>query len=238
MRLHLVDGTYELFRAYFGAPKAFGRQGAEVGATRGLLRSMLFLLGEPGVTHVGVAFDHVIESFRNDLFDGYKTSAGVPETAAQFRSRAACNALGSWYGRWWNERPTTPRNGDGALAAPSESSRSSSAPRKGHGACGAAAQRAIRPNEAQGLRELGVSKFGVATDYIPDCWRSSATLRTAIPRDEVGRSIGAAKMSAYPLRGHSGERKRMRVNVRGAASLAEPRDHRDEGSIPQLATRA
>ena len=96
MRLHLVDGTYELFRAYFGAPKAFGRQGAEVGATRGLLRSMLALLGEPGVTHVGVAFDHVIESFRNDLFDGYKTSAGVPEDLlAQFPlAERAAEALG------------------------------------------------------------------------------------------------------------------------------------------------
>ena len=96
MLIHVVDGTYELFRAYFGAPKALGRQGTEVGATRGLLRSMLFLLSEPGVTHVGVAFDHVIESFRNDLFDGYKTSAGVPEDLlAQFPlAERAAAALG------------------------------------------------------------------------------------------------------------------------------------------------
>jgi 5'-3' exonuclease len=79
MNLHLVDGTYELFRAYFGAPPALGPGGREVGAVRGLVRSLLSLLREDGVTHVAVAFDHVIESFRNGLFPGYKTSAGVPE---------------------------------------------------------------------------------------------------------------------------------------------------------------
>src|SRR5687768_18498283 len=78
VKVHLVDGTYELFRSYFGAPKAI-YNGVEVGATRGILRSMHALLREPDVTHVGVAFDTVIESFRNDLFDGYKTSYGVPD---------------------------------------------------------------------------------------------------------------------------------------------------------------
>ena len=78
MKVHLVDGTYELFRSYFGAPKAI-YNGQEVGATRGILRSLHALLREPDVTHVGVAFDTVIESFRNDLFDGYKTSFGVPD---------------------------------------------------------------------------------------------------------------------------------------------------------------
>jgi len=60
-RVHLVDGTYELFRAHFGAPSARGRDGAEVGATRGLLRTLLGLLREDGVTHVACALDHVIE---------------------------------------------------------------------------------------------------------------------------------------------------------------------------------
>jgi 5'-3' exonuclease len=78
VKIHLVDGTYELFRAYFGAPKVM-HDGAEVGATRGIMRSLHSLLREDGVTHVGVAFDTVIESFRNDLFDGYKTSFGVPD---------------------------------------------------------------------------------------------------------------------------------------------------------------
>src|SRR5882672_12846531 len=85
MRIHLIDGTYELFRAYFGAPGALGPQGSEVGATRGILRSLLSLLREDGVSHVGCAFDHVIESFRNDLFDGYKTGDGMePDLYSQF----------------------------------------------------------------------------------------------------------------------------------------------------------
>jgi 5'-3' exonuclease len=85
MKIHLVDGTYELFRNHFGAPPKKAPDGREVGATLGLLRSMLMLVTSPGVTHVGVAFDHVIESFRNDLFTGYKTSEGVdPNLLAQF----------------------------------------------------------------------------------------------------------------------------------------------------------
>jgi 5'-3' exonuclease len=78
VKVHLVDGTYELFRSYFGAPKAI-YNGQEVGATRGIIRSLHALLREPDVTHVGVAFDTVIESFRNDLFDGYKTGFGLPD---------------------------------------------------------------------------------------------------------------------------------------------------------------
>ena len=77
MQVHLVDGTYELFRMFFGAPSATDARGQEVGATRALLRSLAMLLGQDGVTHVGIAFDHVIESFRNDLFDGDKTGAGI-----------------------------------------------------------------------------------------------------------------------------------------------------------------
>lgn len=77
MKIHLVDGTYELFRAHFGAPPKKSTSGQEVGATVGLLRSLLMLLQTEGVTHVAVAFDHVIESFRNKMYAGYKSSAGV-----------------------------------------------------------------------------------------------------------------------------------------------------------------
>jgi 5'-3' exonuclease len=96
VRLHLVDGTFELFRAFFGAPKARAADGREVGATRGILRILLRLLREDDVTHVGVAFDHVIESFRNDLFEGYKTGDGLPEElASQFAlAERAAAALG------------------------------------------------------------------------------------------------------------------------------------------------
>ena len=96
MRVHLVDGTFELFRAFFGAPRASSPDGVEVGAVRGLLRSLNALLREDGVTHVGCAFDTVIESFRNDLFEGYKTGEGVPEELlAQFPvAERAAHALG------------------------------------------------------------------------------------------------------------------------------------------------
>ena len=85
MKIHLVDGTYELFRAHFGAPPKKAPDGREVGATLGLLRSLLLLLSAQEVTHIAVAFDHVIESFRNDLFAGYKTGEGTdPDLLAQF----------------------------------------------------------------------------------------------------------------------------------------------------------
>src|SRR5207249_9776811 len=96
MKIHLVDGTYELFRNHFGAPPKKAPDGREVGATLGLLRSLLMLLTSPGVTHVAVAFDHIIESFRNDLFAGYKTGEGVdPNLLAQFPlAEEAVSALG------------------------------------------------------------------------------------------------------------------------------------------------
>ncbi|MCG8418118.1 MAG: flap endonuclease [Proteobacteria bacterium] len=85
MKIHAVDGTYELFRAFFGAPSARGPDGREVGATRAFLRSMLAMLRSDDVTHVGVAFDTVIESFRNDMFAGYKTGDGIePALKSQF----------------------------------------------------------------------------------------------------------------------------------------------------------
>jgi 5'-3' exonuclease len=83
-RVHLVDGTYELFRHFFGQPPRRADDGSEIGATRGVLLTVLQMLSE-GATHIGVATDHVIESFRNDLWPGYKTSAGVdPSLLAQF----------------------------------------------------------------------------------------------------------------------------------------------------------
>jgi 5'-3' exonuclease len=84
MDVHLVDGTYELFRHFFAVPSALDANGKEVGAVRGVLMSVLGLI-EGGATHVGVATDHVVESFRNHLYPGYKTSEGVPEPLlAQF----------------------------------------------------------------------------------------------------------------------------------------------------------
>lgn len=78
MDVHLIDGTYELFRHFYAVPAACVN-GREVGAVRGVLRSVLSMV-ERGATHIGVATDHVVESFRNDLYAGYKTSEGVPAT--------------------------------------------------------------------------------------------------------------------------------------------------------------
>ena len=114
MNLHLVDATYELFRAHFSPrPGAFDRGGREVGAVVGLLYSLLALLRDEGATHVGCATDHVIRSFRNDLYAGYKTEAGVPpELLAQFPlAERAMEALGLVV---W---PMTEFEADDALAA-------------------------------------------------------------------------------------------------------------------------
>ncbi|MBL9078607.1 MAG: flap endonuclease [Planctomycetes bacterium] len=96
MRVHLIDGTYELYRSFYGAPPATAPDGREVGAVRGMLASFAALLREPDVTHAAVAFDTVIESFRNDLWAGYKTGAGIdPPLWAQFPlAERAARALG------------------------------------------------------------------------------------------------------------------------------------------------
>lgn len=112
MKVHLIDGTYELFRAWFGAPEATSPDGREVGATRGLLRSLAAMLRDETVTHVGCAFDHTVESFRNALFDGYKTGEGLePQLLDQFPlAERASRALGlvTW--------PMTELEADDALA--------------------------------------------------------------------------------------------------------------------------
>lgn len=92
MQVHVFDGTYELFRAWFGAPPA-QHAGREVGAARVVLRSLAAVLRSGKVTHAGVAYDHVIESFRNDLFADYKTGEGLPpELVGQFELAERCAA--------------------------------------------------------------------------------------------------------------------------------------------------
>ncbi len=97
MKLHLVDATYELFRAHYAPrPPVHGRDGMLLSGVSGLVEQLLFLLREEGATHVGCATDRVIESFRNDMFAGYKSSAGMPaELLAQFPvAEEAIEALG------------------------------------------------------------------------------------------------------------------------------------------------
>ncbi len=96
MQLHLIDGTYELFRGYYGAPSRHAPDGREVGGTYAVTASTLALLAEPAVTHVAAAFDTVIESFRNELYPGYKTGAGIePALWEQFPlAEEAMRAIG------------------------------------------------------------------------------------------------------------------------------------------------
>ena len=113
MKIHLVDGTYELFRAYFAQPSRQAPDGREVGAVRGLMQTLLALLRQEDVTHVAIAFDHVVKSFRNELFAGYKTGEGTPEDlTAQFDLvEQASQALGLVV------RPMTEFEADDALAS-------------------------------------------------------------------------------------------------------------------------
>jgi 5'-3' exonuclease len=97
MQVHLVDATYELFRAHFAPrPPVVGRDGQVLSGVSGLVDQLLFLLREQGATHVGCATDRVIRSFRNELYEGYKTEAGMPpELLAQFPiAEQAIEALG------------------------------------------------------------------------------------------------------------------------------------------------
>jgi 5'-3' exonuclease len=112
VNVHLIDGTYELFRHYFAVPSARDRSGMEVGAVRGVLASVRGMIAA-GATHIGVATDHVIESFRNRLWPGYKTGDGIePDLLAQFPLLEQCLAA---YGvRVW---PMVEFEADDALGA-------------------------------------------------------------------------------------------------------------------------
>jgi 5'-3' exonuclease len=238
-RVHLVDGTYELFRAYFGAPKAIAG-GAEVGATRGILRSLYALLREPGVTHAACAFDHVIESFRNDLFDGYKTSAGVPDDLmAQFlAAERAAHALGIVV---W---PMVEFEADDAIAAAASRWRDAPGveqivlctPDKDMAQCVRGDQVVCLDRlRRRVLDEAGVvEKFGVPPASIPD-WLAlvgdSADGYPGVPR--WGSKSAAAILASYGhLEAIPDRESEWRVAVRGAAALAASlRDHREEAYL-------
>jgi 5'-3' exonuclease len=173
VRVHLLDGTYELFRHFFAVPPRRDPGGAEVGAVRGVLGTVLTIL-EDGATHLGVATDHVIESFRNELWPGYKTSAGIdPDLMAQFPLlEEAIEALGV---RVW---AMVEQEADDALAAAAEHASANRrvtqvlicTPDKDLAQCVADA-RVVQLDRRNGrvFDEAGVSeKFGVAPASIPD----------------------------------------------------------------------
>jgi 5'-3' exonuclease len=235
-----VDGTYELFRAYFGAPKALSRNAAEVGATRGIMRSLLALLREPGVTHVACAFDHVIESFRNDLFTGYKTSEGVPaDLLAQFPlAEGAAHALGIVV---W---PMVELEADDAIAAAAARWREAPGveqivlctPDKDMAQCVRGARVVCLDRmRRRVLDEAGVrDKFGVAPASIPD-WLAlvgdSADGYPGLPR--WGAKSASAILAAYGhLEAIPDRESEWRIPLRGAAALAESlRNHREEAFL-------
>ena len=236
-RIYLVDGTYELFRSYFGAPKATTAAGIEVGATRGILRSLFALVREPGVTHVACAFDHVIESFRNDLYAGYKTSAGVPDDLmTQFGlAERAAHALGMVV---W---PMVEFEADDAIAAGAERWRDDPGvvqvvlctPDKDMAQCVRDDQvvcldrRQRRIMNAAGV----IEKFGVPPASIPD-WLAlvgdSADGYPGVPR--WGAKSAAALLAQYGhLESIPDRESEWQVSVRGAAALAASlREHRDD----------
>jgi 5'-3' exonuclease len=173
VEVHLVDGTYELFRQFFGQPSRPADDGTEIAAVRGVVLSVVSMLAD-GATHVGVATDHVIESFRNDLWPGYKTSAGVdPVLLDQFGPlEDALSALGVTV---W---PMVEREADDALASAAAVARDDPAvervvictPDKDLGQC-VADGRVVQLDRRRGILidEQGVmAKFGVAPASIPD----------------------------------------------------------------------
>jgi 5'-3' exonuclease len=237
MQVHLVDGTYELFRAYYGAPPKAGRDGREVGGVVALGRTLLRLLLEEGATHVGVAFDHVIESFRNDLFDGYKTGEGIdPALLAQFEpAERMTRALGlvTW--------AMTEFEADDALAtAAARYGRDGRVERvlicspdkdlaqcvRGDRIVLVDRRRKTVTNE-DGVRE----KYGVSPDSIPD-WLAlvgdSADGIPGVPRWGA-RSAAAALAAHRRIDAIADDPYDWDFHVRGAASLAETlRTHREE----------
>jgi 5'-3' exonuclease len=239
-RIHLVDGTYELFRAYFGAPKAIARNGAEVGATRGILRSLFALLREPGVTHVACAFDHVIESFRNELFEGYKTSQGVPDDLmAQFSlAERATHALGVVV---W---PMVEFEADDAIAAAADRWRNAPGieqivlctPDKDMAQCVRGTQVVCLDRlRRRVIDETGVmEKFGVPPASIPD-WLAlvgdAADGYPGVPR--WGSKSASTILAVYGhLEAIPDRESDWRVTLRGAAALAASlREHRQEAYL-------
>jgi 5'-3' exonuclease len=232
VNIHLVDGTYELFRHFFGQPPRAADDGEEIGAARGVILTVMGMLSE-GTTHVGVATDHVIESFRNDLWPGYKTGEGIdPQLRAQFPIlETALDALGVVL---W---PMVELEADDALASAAAVATTDPAveqviictPDKDLAQC-VSGERVVQLDRRNGTvsNEAGVwAKFGVAPCSIPD-W-------LALVGDSADGFPGLAgwgKKSASVVLAHYGNfdnvpdavadwDPHVRQAVRGATKLAE-----------------
>lgn len=247
MQLHLLDATYELFRAHFGRPPHLDATGQPVGATLGVIESVLSLFREDGVTHLGAATDHVIRSWRNQRYPGYKTEAGVPpELLAQFPlveealaaigcvvwpmiEYEADDALGAAANRWAKD-PTVERI---VIMTPD----------KDMAQCVREDGRVVTYDRRKRIfmdAEAVQQKFGVRPESIPDFLALVGDASDGYP----GIPGWGAVSTAILLRryGHlesiPDSIARWDVSVRGAAMLAASlRDHRAEAELfRELAT--
>lgn len=227
MEVHLVDGTYELFRHYFGVPKSLDANGQEIAAVRGVLTSVASMLSK-GTTHVGVATDKVIESFRNDLYPYYKTSAGIPEDLwSQFPLlEEALETMGI---KVW---AMVEFEADDALAAAAHKAAQEPTvgrviictPDKDLGQCVVGTRvvqldrRRDTIRDAQGI----VEKFGVQPESIPDYLAvvgDTADGYPGLPR--WGAKAAAAVLTAFPhLEDIPKDPKLWPSSIRGASTLA------------------
>jgi 5'-3' exonuclease len=245
VKAYLIDGTYELFRYHFAVPSEVRASGTKGAATRGVLGSMLGML-EEGVTHIGVATDHVIESFRNDLYPGYKTGAGIdPDLKAQFPViEAALQAMGVVV---W---PMVDLEADDGLASAAVTLAEDPAveqvvictPDKDLGQC-VVGDRVVQLDRRKGvtLDEAGVTaKFGVPPTSIPDYLALVGDSADGFP----GLKGWGAKAAAAVLKHYRHIEdiprlaERWAVDVRGARTLANClADHYDEALLfKELAT--
>ena len=204
MDIYLIDGTYELFRHFFAVPSTKDANGQEIGAVRGVLTSVLSMI-ENGATHLGVATDHVVESFRNDLYLGYKTSEGVdPELLSQFPIlEEALQAMGVMV---W---PMVEFEADDALAsAAAKSARDERVgkifictPDKDLGQC-VVGTRVVQLDRRRNLLrdEAGVeAKFGVKPHSIPDYLAVVGDSADGFPGVRGwGEKAAALVLSQYP----------------------------------------
>jgi len=202
--VYLIDGTYELFRYFFAVPSSRDASGQEIGAVRGVLGSVLSMI-ESGASHLGVATDHVVESFRNDLYPGYKTSEGVPEELlSQFPLlEQGLEAMGV---KVW---PMTYFEADDALAsAAAKASQDASVerilictPDKDLSQC-VSGTRIVQLDRRRNLLrdEAGVeSKFGVKPSSIPDYLAVVGDSADGYPGVQGwGEKAAGAVFSRYP----------------------------------------
>jgi 5'-3' exonuclease len=228
MDVHLIDGTYELFRYFFAVPSSKDASGQEIGAVRGVLASVFSMI-EAGATHLGVATDHVVESFRNELYSGYKTSEGVPaELLSQFPIlEEALQAMGVVV---W---PMTYFEADDALASAAAKAAQDDrvkqvlicTPDKDLGQCVTGARVVQLDRRRNILRdEAGVeTKFGVKPASIPDYLAVTGDSADGFPGiSGWGAKAAALTLSRYlhlediPKDWHAWDR-----SIRRASTLAE-----------------